>query len=66
MVSSFAVFSLSGGNREDLPFGENSYLLQRAKKVVSDSPGKVDFAIGLMNPVLNLPEGQAMFLGKEL
>jgi len=30
---------------------------QRAKKVVSDSPGLVDFAIGLMNFVLNLPDG---------
>ena len=32
---------------------------QRAKKVVSDSPGLVDFAIGLVNSVLNLPDGQA-------
>ena len=31
---------------------------QRAKKVVSDSPGLVDFVIGLVNSVLNLPEGQ--------
>ena len=31
---------------------------QRAKKVVSDSPGLVDFATGLVNSVLNLPEGQ--------
>ena len=31
---------------------------QRAKKVVSDIPGLVDFAIGLVNPVLNLPTGQ--------
>ena len=31
---------------------------QRAKKVVSDSPGLVDFAIGLVNSVLNLPDGQ--------
>ena len=29
-------------------------LLQRAKKVVSDSPGLVDFAIGLVIFVLNL------------
>ena len=29
---------------------------QRAKKVVSDSLGLVDFAIGLVNSVLNLPE----------
>ena len=31
---------------------------QRAKKVVSDSPGLVDFAIGLVNSVLNLPDRQ--------
>ena len=31
---------------------------QRAKKVVSDSPGPVDFAIGLVNSVLNLPNRQ--------
>ena len=30
---------------------------QRARKVVSDSPGLVDFAIGLGNFVLNLPDG---------
>ena len=29
-----------------------------AKKVVSNSPGLVDFAIGLMNSVFNLPDGQ--------
>ena len=33
-------------------------LKQRAKKVVSDSPGLVDFAIGPVNSVLNLPDGQ--------
>ena len=32
---------------------------QGAKKVVSDSPGLVDFAIGLVNSVLNLPDRQA-------
>ena len=31
---------------------------QPAKKVVSDSPGLVDFASGLVNSVLNFPEGQ--------
>ena len=31
---------------------------QRAKRVVSDTPGLVDFAIGLLNSVLNLPDGQ--------
>ena len=34
------------------------YSPQRAKKVVSDSPGLVHFAIGLVNSVLNLPDGQ--------
>ena len=34
---------------------------QRAKKVVSDSLGLVDFAIGLVNSVFNLPDGQVMF-----
>ena len=34
---------------------------QRAKKVVSDSPGLVDFAKGLVNSVFNLPDGQVMF-----
>ena len=36
-------------------------LIQRAKKVVSDSPGQVDFAIGLVIFVLNLPNGQLLF-----
>ena len=34
---------------------------QRAKKVVSDSPGLVEFAIGLVNSVFNLPDGQVIF-----
>ena len=34
---------------------------QRAKKVLSDSPGLVDFAIGLVNSVFNLPDGLLMF-----
>ena len=38
--------------------------LQRAKKVVSDSQGLVDFAIGLVIFVLNLPDGQVLFFGK--
>ena len=34
---------------------------QRAKKVLSDSPVLVDFAIGLVNSVFNLPDGLVMF-----
>ena len=36
-------------------------IIQRAKKVASNSPGLVDFAIGLVNSVSNLPDGQVMF-----
>ena len=35
--------------------------VQRAKKVVSDSLGLVDFAIGLVIFALNLPDGQVLF-----
>ena len=35
--------------------------IQRAKKVVSDSPGLVEFAIGQVNSVFKLPDGQVMF-----
>ena len=31
---------------------------QREKKVVSDSPGLVDFAIGLVNSIFKLPNGK--------
>ena len=31
------------------------------QKVLSDSPGLVDFAIRLVNSVFNLPDGQVMF-----
>ena len=42
----------------------NNSLRQRAKKVVSDSPGLVDFAIRLVFFVLNLPDGQVLFFGE--
>ena len=34
---------------------------QRAKKGLSDSPGLVDFAIGLLIFVLNFPDRQVLF-----
>ena len=37
---------------------------QHAKKVMSDSPGLGDFAIGLVIFVLNLPDRQVLFLGE--
>ena len=42
----------------------NSSPSQRAKKVVSGSPGLVDLAVGLVNSVINLPDGQVNFLGR--
>ena len=35
--------------------------MECAKKVMPDSPGLVDFTIGLVNSVFNLPEGQVTF-----
>ena len=35
--------------------------MQHTKKVVSNSPGLVDFAIGPVNSVLNLPDGQVEY-----
>ena len=40
------------------------YQQQRGKKVVSHSPGLVDFAIGVVFFVLNLPDGQELFFGE--
>ena len=37
---------------------------QRAKKVLPDSPGLVDLAVGLVTFVLNLPDGQELFWGE--
>ena len=35
--------------------------MQRAKNIVSDSPGLMDFVIGLVNSVLNLPDRQVKY-----
>ena len=39
----------------------STFCKQRAKKVVCDSPGLVDFAIRLVNSVINLPDRQVKF-----
>ena len=41
-----------------------AWLSEHVKKVVCDSPGLVDLAIGLVNSVLNLPDGQVKFFGR--
>ena len=43
---------------------QRNHYFQRAKKVVSDSPGLVDFAIEVVIFVLNLPHGQVLFFGE--
>ena len=37
--------------------------MQGTKKVVSDNPGLVEFAVGLADSVLNLPSRQMTFYG---
>ena len=41
--------------------GAGNMTPQCAKKVVSNTPGVVDFGIGLVIVVLNLPNGQELF-----
>ena len=47
-----------------LPKYSEQQFRQLAKKVVSDSLGLEDFAIGLLIFVLNLPDGQVLFYGE--
>ena len=44
--------------------GNGTTLTQCAKKIVSNSLGLVDFAIGLVKFVLNLPDGQVLCFGE--
>ena len=46
------------------PLREKYISKQRAKKVLSDSPGLVDLAVRLVTFVLNLPDGQVLFWGE--
>ena len=47
-----------------LGFWESACLPKHAKKFVSDSWGLVNFAIGLVILVLDLPDGQVLFFGE--
>ena len=49
---------------QQIQLSSNKFINQRAKKVVSDSPGLVDFAIGLVNSVFNLPDGQVIYFAE--
>ena len=58
------IYALRDGEKYAIKFKEIMFIvfmLQRAKKVVSDSPGLVDFAIRLVNSVINLPDRQVKF-----
>ena len=55
----FTHFDLEWG----MVFKGNYRSVQSAKKVASDSPGLVEFAIGLVIFVLNHPDGQVLFFG---
>ena len=48
---------------EGLDAPVNVQSTQHAKKVMSDSPGPVDFAIGVVI-LLKLPDGQVLFFGE--
>ena len=50
-------------NNRSISFRERCFCVCNgcAKNVVSDNPGLVDFAIGLVNSVFNLPDRQVMF-----
>ena len=60
-MATFLFFRLRFGRAYDSVL---IFTRQRAKKVVSDSLGLVDFAIGLVIFVLNLPDGQVLFFGE--
>ena len=45
-------------------FRNKQVVVQRAKKVVSDSPGLVDFAFRLLIFVLNFSDGQVVLFGE--
>ena len=43
---------------------EKCHIFQSEKKVMSDSPGLVEFVIRLVIFVLNLPDSQVLFFGE--
>ena len=47
-----------------MSFRNKQVVVQRAKKVVSDSPGLVDFAFRLLIFVLNFSDGQVVLFGE--
>ena len=60
-IESRIIFKNHSKPRKTLRSTCKSVNILRAKKVVPDSPGLVDFAIGLVNAVINLSDGQVKF-----
>ena len=56
--------SRSSEQSSGLGRGKGTTLTQCAKNIVSISLGLVDFATGLVNFVLNLPDGQVLCFGE--
>ena len=50
--------------RRHFAINKTVVVVQRAKKVVSDSPGLVDFAFRLLIFVLNFSDGQVVLFGE--
>ena len=55
------MFPFVPGSHICAPQRDTNMASQHAKKVVSDSPGLVDSAIGQVNSVFILPDGQVIF-----
>ena len=58
----YGLSTKKNGHGREVTVSEGLTVVQCAKKnLVSDSPGQVDFAIGLVNCVLNLPHRQVKY-----
>ena len=56
------IFNSTQVTPQSFDLASNCFVKNTARKeIVSDSPGLVDFAIGQVNSVFNLPDGQVMF-----
>ena len=61
----YGLSTKKNGHGREVAVSEGSTVVQCAKKnLVSDSPGQKDFAIGLVNCVLNLPNRQVKYFEK--
>ena len=64
LQSGAPVFQLKWRRPRKLVLSYDTNFSQCAKKVMSESLGLVDFAVGLVIFVLNLPDGQVLLFGE--